>query len=265
MIHTEPRIFALTIDHPLFYPEMWQKVLQNSSSAFQGVFFFERRPKNHPWLKYKMMESQFLGTKNIIKLLTVILKKQLFHFLKSREPLSVKNYFKEKGIPIYTFKSVHDPCFQEKLSALSPDLIISIGSHQIIPKKILDIPKDGILNKHGSLLPKYAGFWPLFWALYHDESYAGVTFHKMISKPDAGECIHQKQFMIHPNDTLYNLQEKSLLLTADMVIEILDYYCTKKNLPKFIQDPIQKDFILNEFPKRKHRLILERFKKRRIV
>ena len=265
MSQITPRVFAITIDHPFFYPEMWEKILSKHSKAFQGVFFFKRLPKKYSWLKYKLLEGQFLGTKNIFKLIALASIKQMQHLIKHGKLLNVKNNFQEKGIPVYVYTSVHDPLFKEKLESLAPDLVISIGSHQIIPQNILDIPKDGILNKHGSLLPKYAGFWPLFWALYYEELYAGVTFHKMISKPDAGEFVHQKQFMISPNDTLYDLQEKSLLLAADMVSEILEHYSKKRELPKFSQDPMQKNFILNEFPKQKHRLILEKLKKRRIV
>ncbi|MBI2027233.1 MAG: hypothetical protein HYS98_05470 [Deltaproteobacteria bacterium] len=263
------KIFIITIDHTFFYPQLWHQVLEKHAASIQGAFFFRRLPNKYSLLKYKMTEFNFIGARNAFKIFYTGMSLQLKHVMRYGRSVSVKALFQDYNVPVYSYKTIRDPRFEQKLKDLSPDLVISAGTHQIIPKNILDIPKDGVLNKHGSLLPKYAGFWPLFWALYHNESQAGVTFHKMISKLDAGEMVHQKKFSIEPQDSLFDVQKKSLLLSGEMIGDIIDYYRNHQRLPIFhvenSEKNTEKNPKLSPFPTRADRLYFEKVSQRRII
>lgn len=260
-----PKIVIFTIESSFFYPHMWQRVLEKNPKAFKAVFLFQRLPSKFNWFEYKIKEANFLGFKNIVKLIFRDIAIQLRHLFKHGSILSVKSIFQKNNIPVYKYRFFKDQKFKEKLKEIAPDLVISIGTHQVIPQDILDIPHDGILNKHGSLLPKYPGFWPLFWALYNNEEFTGVTIHKMLSKVDAGEIIHQRSFKIEPDDTLYSIQRKSLLIAADMVCEISDFYLQNGYLSQFCKVESKQISPLNKFPQGKDRIYLEKIIGRKLV
>ena len=77
---------------------------------------------------------------------------------------------------------------------INPDLIITCAYGQIVPQGLLDIPRLGCINVHGSLLPKYRGASPIQSALIHGEKETGVTIMEMIDKMDAGRMIYKKSF-----------------------------------------------------------------------
>jgi methionyl-tRNA formyltransferase len=89
----------------------------------------------------------------------------------------------------------------KKLRALNPDLIFSFYYRNMIPSAVLELPKLGAYNMHGSLLPKYRGRAPINWAVLHGEKQTGMTLHVMVEKADAGDIIDQQSVPIGPDDT----------------------------------------------------------------
>ncbi len=78
----------------------------------------------------------------------------------------------------------------------------------MLKQPILDIPTQGALNLHGSLLPRYRGRCPVNWVLVHGEPLTGVTLHYMEAKPDCGDMVAQAQVPITPEDTALTLSDK---------------------------------------------------------
>ena len=109
------------------------------------------------------------------------------------------------NIPLYTPENLKDKSWVELLKSLSPDFIFSFYYRNMIPKDILDIPKIGAFNLHGSLLPKFRGRAPVNWVLIAGENKTGLTLHYMLEKPDAGDMIAQKECEITFDDTAYTL------------------------------------------------------------
>jgi methionyl-tRNA formyltransferase len=79
---------------------------------------------------------------------------------------------------------------------------------KMIPGYILEIPRLGCFNMHGSLLPRYRGRAPINWALVHGETQTGVTLHHMVKSADAGAIVDQEVVPIGPIDTAFNLTHK---------------------------------------------------------
>lgn len=109
----------------------------------------------------------------------------------------------------------------KKILDKEPDIIITAAYGQIIPSVILDYPKYGCINVHGSLLPKLRGGAPIHHAIINGEKEAGVTIMYMDKKMDAGDMISQKSIQIGENTILDDLYNDISLLGRDLLMETL--------------------------------------------
>jgi methionyl-tRNA formyltransferase len=89
----------------------------------------------------------------------------------------------------------------ERITALQPDLILSVYYRNMISAKILGLARLGAFNLHGSLLPKYRGRAPINWAILHGEPRVGMTLHRMVRAADAGAIVDQEGVNIGPRET----------------------------------------------------------------
>ena len=102
-----------------------------------------------------------------------------------------------------------------------PDIIITAAYGQIIPSEILDYPKYGCINVHGSLLPKLRGGAPIHHAIINGDKEAGVTIMYMDKKMDSGDIISQRSINIDDNMILDDLYYKLSILGRDLLIDTL--------------------------------------------
>ncbi len=102
-----------------------------------------------------------------------------------------------------------------------PDLIITCAYGQIIPKELLDYPKLGCINVHGSLLPKLRGGAPIHWAIIRGYKETGITIMDMSEKMDAGDIISQKSIKIDDDIILDTLYENMSYMGRDLLIDTL--------------------------------------------
>ena len=91
------------------------------------------------------------------------------------------------------------------MQALQPDWLFSCYYRHMLKQPLLNLPRLGALNLHGSLLPRYRGRCPLNWVLVHGETETGVTLHYMEEKADRGDIVAQKAVPITPEDTAVTL------------------------------------------------------------
>ena len=108
---------------------------------------------------------------------------------------------REKGVPVFTPEKITTPEWLERITAMQPDLILSVYYRNMISEKILGLARLGAFNLHGSLLPKYRGRAPINWAVLHGEPRIGMTLHRMVKKADAGAVVDQEGVDIGPRDT----------------------------------------------------------------
>jgi len=107
----------------------------------------------------------------------------------------------ERGLPVFTPDNVNTPEWRERIAAMQPDLILSVYYRNMIGTKILAMPRLGAFNMHGSLLPRYRGRAPINWAVLHGEPRIGMTLHRMVKDPDAGDVVDSEGVDIGPRDT----------------------------------------------------------------
>ena len=102
-----------------------------------------------------------------------------------------------------------------------PDAIVVVAYGRILPKWMLDLPRLGCINLHGSLLPKYRGAAPIQWAVAMGEQVTGNTTMLLEEGLDTGPILLQQQVPIHPKDTSVNLFETLSTIGAPLVVETL--------------------------------------------
>lgn len=134
----------------------------------------------------------------------------------------VKEVAVEAGITVYQPKRVREPEFLETLKELSPDVVVVVAFGQIIPQAVLDVPKLGCLNVHGSLLPKYRGAAPIQWAVIDGECESGVTIMRMDAGLDTGDMITTRVVKLEDKETGGSLFDKLSQAGADLLTETLD-------------------------------------------
>jgi methionyl-tRNA formyltransferase len=111
--------------------------------------------------------------------------------------------------------------FRGQLGGIAPDAIIVVGYGRIIPPWMIDLPRLGNLNLHGSLLPSYRGAAPIQWAIARGESVTGVTTMRIDAGLDTGDILLQKEIQIMPQDTAVTLAPRMALIGADLMVETL--------------------------------------------
>ncbi len=136
-------------------------------------------------------------------------------------PTPVKEEAVKHGIPVWQPEKVRDPEFVELLESLCPDMIVVAAFGQIIPKKILELPRLGCINIHASLLPKYRGAAPIQQAVIDGEKESGVTIMKMGTGIDTGDMIARIVVPISPEETGGSLFDKLASAGAELLIKTL--------------------------------------------
>lgn len=126
------------------------------------------------------------------------------------------------GANFQTISNINSKDYVEHVKSLKPDLIISYSAPQIIKDELLSVPKYGILNVHGALLPNYRGCLPSFWYLYNDEKLGGATVHYMSSDIDDGDICIQKETDISDCKTMFQLMRKTKLVGGEAMVEAIE-------------------------------------------
>lgn len=121
---------------------------------------------------------------------------------------SVRDLAEQHHLPVYTPADPNTPEFVALIRSLQPDFLFSCYYRQLFKAPLLQIPRLGALNLHGSLLPRYRGRCPINWVLIHGEPLTGLTLHYMEEKPDAGDIVAQVQVPIAVEDTAWTLSQK---------------------------------------------------------
>lgn len=120
----------------------------------------------------------------------------------------VKVYAMEHGIEVYQPTALKDGAFIETLEKLAPDMIVVVAYGRILPKYVLDYPKYGCINIHGSLLPKYRGAAPMQRAIMDGETVSGVTSMYMAEGLDTGDMLIKEEVHIAEDDNFETVHDK---------------------------------------------------------
>ncbi|MET0236568.1 MAG: methionyl-tRNA formyltransferase, partial [Kibdelosporangium sp.] len=134
---------------------------------------------------------------------------------------SVADLAEQRGIPVLLRNRPDDPELLAQLKDAEPDIIVANNWRTWLPPEIFDLPRHGTLNVHDSLLPAYAGFSPLIWALINGEQEVGVTAHMMDADLDAGNIVLQRATPVGPRDTTTDLFHRTIEMIGPITVDAL--------------------------------------------
>ena len=133
----------------------------------------------------------------------------------------VKLAARELSIPVHQPERVRRPESFALLQSFAAEIMVVVGYGQIIPQNIIDLPRYGILNVHGSLLPKYRGAAPIQWAIAKGETETGVTIMQIDAGLDTGDMLLKGSLAIGRDETAPQLSARLAPLGAELLIDAI--------------------------------------------
>ena len=146
-------------------------------------------------------------------------------------PSAVKLAALEGGLPVLQPEKLKDERFVAELSSWGADLFVVVA-FRILPEIVFDMPPQGAINLHASLLPKYRGAAPINWALIHGEKESGVTTFYIEKRVDTGEILLQKSVSVPENMTAGELHDQLARLGAEVVLQTVNGIAANRLKPQ---------------------------------
>src|SRR5215470_2913914 len=134
---------------------------------------------------------------------------------------AVKEVALSANLPVFQPAKIRAPEAEEQVRSLAPDAVVIVAYGQIIPARLLSIPRLGWINLHASLLPKYRGAAPANWAIANGESLTGNTTMRIDAGMDTGDMLLQQELTIGPDETAPELAARLSLVGAGLLAESL--------------------------------------------
>ena len=134
---------------------------------------------------------------------------------------AVKETALQLGLHVYQPETIKSESAQEFLKRAAPDAVVIIAYGQIIPARLLTIPRLGWINLHGSLLPRYRGAAPIHWAIANGETITGLTTMQIDAGMDTGPTLLRREVAIGPDETAPELAARMSAIGAELIAESL--------------------------------------------
>ncbi|MBR4295858.1 MAG: methionyl-tRNA formyltransferase [Clostridia bacterium] len=134
----------------------------------------------------------------------------------------VKVYAKERGLAVYQPTTLRGEDFDSLLREIDPDMIIVVAYGKILPENVINYPRFGCINVHGSLLPKYRGAAPMQRAIIDGEKVTGITTMYMDVGLDTGDMIMKEEVEILPDDNFENIHDKLAACGASLLLKTVN-------------------------------------------
>lgn len=134
---------------------------------------------------------------------------------------AVKQFAMSKGLPVLQPIKLKDPDFIAELRALKPDLQVVVA-FRMLPELVWNLPPQGTINLHASLLPQYRGAAPINWAVINGEKETGLTTFKLQHEIDTGDILLQKKLAIGDSETAGGLHDRMKEIGAELLVETVD-------------------------------------------
>lgn len=150
-------------------------------------------------------------------------------------PPDVKVCALKNNLPVYQPATLRSDEVYEEIRAINPDVIVVVAYGKLLPVNILEIPKYGCINVHGSLLPKYRGASPIQHAVLNGDKITGVTTMYMGEGLDTGDILLKAETEIGVNETSAELFDRLSLMGADLLLETLEAV-ENKTVNPIVQD-----------------------------
>ncbi|TME21085.1 MAG: methionyl-tRNA formyltransferase [Chloroflexi bacterium] len=149
------------------------------------------------------------------------------------KPLSsaVKTLAAELQLPIYQPERIRDEVAQARIRAVGADVMVVVAYGQILPASLIDAPRLGTVNVHGSLLPRHRGPAPVEWAILSGDTETGVTIMQMDAGVDTGPILTQERVAIAPDESAGRLEGMLAALGGQLLVRSLEDYAAGRIRP----------------------------------
>ena len=147
-------------------------------------------------------------------------------------PPTIKTWAEMKHLDVYQPESLKELPEDSPLVTEEYDLFIVASYGKMIPEELLNLPKQGVLNVHPSLLPKYRGPSPIESALLDGVMTTGVSIMKLDAGMDTGPLLVQSAFMINPESTAGILEVECGQMGGELLVQVLPHYMEGTLIPK---------------------------------
>ena len=137
-------------------------------------------------------------------------------------PSDVKLCAEQYGIPVFQPEKVREEAAVERLRRENADIFVVAAFGQLLPKTILEMPRFGCINIHGSLLPAYRGAAPVQWAVLDGQKEAGDTIMQMNEGLDTGDILMQESIPLSADETAGSLYDKLSSMGGPLLLKALD-------------------------------------------
>ena len=137
------------------------------------------------------------------------------------QPPPVKELALQHQIPVFQPATLRKEEVQAEIRSWNPDVIVVVAYGKLLPKAVLDAPKLGCVNVHGSLLPQYRGAAPIQWTVLNGDKVAGVTTMFMAEGMDTGDMLLKAETPVGEEETSGQLFDRLKDLGADLLLETL--------------------------------------------
>ena len=147
-------------------------------------------------------------------------------------PSPIKELALQHNLPVYQPLSLNAPEQWQRIEDLKPDLMIVVAYGMILPQAVLDIPRLGCLNVHGSLLPRWRGAAPIQRAIMVGDNETGITVMRIIKKLDAGDMLHKETYALSSHDTSSTVHDALAELGALGLAKVLAQLANNTLMPE---------------------------------
>lgn len=155
---------------------------------------------------------------------------------------------KANNLPFVQNRQVKESEIVKRIEMINPEIIFCIGGTQLIPERVLNIPKLGCLNIHPAMLPKYRGRYSTVHAIFNGEKETGVTMHWMDSGIDSGPIIKQRKIPIKDTDTAKILYDKFTKVGEELFILFLNEWLGNAKIRSIAQDKRKATYYSKKLP-----------------
>lgn len=201
------------------------------------IFLSEPMNKNNNFSLLRILKNNRVSymLKKVLQLLDVFLRAKLIGIFSSMEIKYVQEYINREKVKYYNIDDINSVETIRIIRENQIDILVMYDCGQILKKTTIESPTIVCINVHPSLLPKYRGTSPIFWAIKNGEREAGVTIHLVDEGVDTGDIILQRKIDVSPGMTEEMLTQRLSCLASEMLFEVIDKF--KKNTIR----PIKQD------------------------
>lgn len=217
------KVIIMTQQDRFFIPKNIQKIIENSEVLkvvnVECNSSLQNKLKDFiKWFGYYQVGK--MGIVTVLRAFTGKLDK-LFGYRLCNGLCGVEYVADKNGVSYAVINNSNSEDFINEVEELKPDVILSFSAPQVIKEPLLSMPKFGILNVHGSLLPDYRGCMPSFWYVFNEEKYGGATVHYMSAKIDDGDIVAQDKVYIGECKSMFKLMKETKRVGGEIMIKAI--------------------------------------------